>query len=181
MGVVTQTTRIEEKIIGDRIVEINRFPMHPPLKTVSLANLLCKNLFTTNSFMYRRPAWEDVGPYREDLPVLGDWEFNIRFLNHFDVAVIPCPLAFYHTRRTTVGPTSNSVIAKVDQYEQVRSKIFNDYLRQDLARGTIGIGVLAAICQSANSASGNPKQRAFLVRLTSYISRRVKQIVSGRG
>ncbi len=31
-------------------------------------------LVTTNSFLYRRSAFNVIGLYREDLPVLGDWQ-----------------------------------------------------------------------------------------------------------
>jgi len=175
-GVVTRTSRVEERIVGNKIVEFKKFEVLPPLKSVSLSELVSKNLFTTNAFVYRRTAWEVVGPYREDLPVLGDWEFNIRFLSHFDVEVVKLPLAFYHTRPADSGPASNSVIAQIDVFEKVRASLFNEYLRNDLACGTIGIGVLAAICQSASSASVNAKQRGFFERAVSYITRRLSHL-----
>ena len=153
MGVVTQTMRVEEKINGDHWVELNRFEMNPDLRSVTLAELLGTNLFCTNAFVFRRLAWERVGPYREDLPVLGDWEFNIRFLRSFDVAVVPRPLARYHTRNSGAASNRNSVKAQRDRFHHYRAVILNDYLRKDLDAGKVGLGVLMAVADAAPAAS----------------------------
>jgi len=38
------------------------------------------------AFLYERAAGEAVGHYRIDLPVLGDWDFNLRFAERFGSA-----------------------------------------------------------------------------------------------
>ena len=48
--------------------------------------------------LYRRAVHDRLGPYREDLPVMGDWEFGIRLVTAYDIGVIAKPLANYHRR-----------------------------------------------------------------------------------
>lgn len=117
-------------------------PFTAPLPN-SLFRMLSGNLFTTNSFLYRREALSTIGPYDETLPVLGDWDFNIRFLRHYDVHVVDEPLAFYHHRVPDTPTMANTVTSPDLIHDRVRSGLLNRYLRQDLQAGKLGIGYLA--------------------------------------
>jgi hypothetical protein len=63
--------------------------------------------------MYKRELLDEIGLYREDLPVLGDWEFNLRFALRFKIHVIPESLAYYHKRIQT----DNKAIFSNTQFE----------------------------------------------------------------
>ncbi|WKA49196.1 glycosyltransferase [Geobacillus zalihae] len=97
-GVVTQTMLVYERLESNEVREIDREIFNRKLSKVSLFKLLRCNLFTSNSFVYRKKLLDIVGIYDENLPVLGDWEFNIRFLMHSNIKVIKRPLAYYHKR-----------------------------------------------------------------------------------
>lgn len=97
-GVVTRSTLIYEEIEGDTIKELYKESLNPHLRKIGKYSLDRKNLFTTNSFVYRNNVLTEIGSYREDLPVLGDWEFNLRFAHRKKIVVIPEALAFYHKR-----------------------------------------------------------------------------------
>ncbi|MCZ0756650.1 glycosyltransferase family 2 protein [Anoxybacillus sp. J5B_2022] len=97
-GVVTQTMLVYERLENNEVREISREIFNRKLSKVSLFKLLRCNLFTSNSFVYRKKLLDIVGMYDENLPVLGDWEFNIRFLMHSNIKVIKSPLAYYHKR-----------------------------------------------------------------------------------
>lgn len=141
-GVVTRTTEIDEHWANKTCREKRRLPFNADLNVVSLADLAVENQFTINAFVYRRNALREVGLYDESLPVLEDWEFNVRFLARFAVRVIPEYLAFYHRRRGLKdGMMANSAKA---QHQQQMIAIKNRWLRADLASGRFGLGWLAA-------------------------------------
>lgn len=97
-GVITRTRIIYEEIYQDSVQEVRQEVFNPTLKKISLYSIGRHNMFTTNAFVYRREVYREIGFYREDLPVLGDWEFNIRFLQKYRIEVIPKVLANYHKR-----------------------------------------------------------------------------------
>jgi glycosyltransferase involved in cell wall biosynthesis len=141
-GVVTRTTEIDELWANKTCREKRRIPFNADLNVVSLADLAVENQFTINAFVYRRNALREVGLYDESLPVLEDWEFNVRFVARFAVRVIPEYLAFYHRRRGLKdGMMANSAKA---QHQQQMIAIKNRWLRADLASGRFGLGWLAA-------------------------------------
>ncbi len=124
---------------ADRVSEIaGRRP--PP---TSLFRLLEANQFTSNAFVYERAALDVVGLYDESLPVLGDWDFNLRFLRHFDVDFIDAPLAYYHHREPGSTAMGNTVTDQDGSHERVRQQLLNRYLRADLDGHGLGLGYLA--------------------------------------
>jgi hypothetical protein len=142
-GVVTHSTRIVERVSAKGMDTVARESFTPDLSGVSLALLTQRNQFPVNAFVYERAALETVGGYREDLPVLGDWDFNLRFVRMFDVDVLPVALANYHVRpATTDGTCANSPHALHLAYE---TRMRNDLLRADLDAGRFGLGVLASL------------------------------------
>lgn len=115
----------------------------PPLglEAVTLVQLTQRNLFPVNAFVYEREAAAAVGGYRAHLPVLGDWDFNLRFVTQFDVDVLPQPLARVHQRpAATAGANANSAPALHRAWD---AHLRNAWLRDDLAAGRLGIGLLA--------------------------------------
>ena len=148
-GVVTHCHRVIEHVEGnvaviDRVEPFNQW-MAPGL--VSLDDILHQNLFPPIAFLYERVVFEEIGGYREDLPVLGDWEFNVRFLLRHDIAVHPVTLAFYHHRPAAGGALSNTVFGGAFLHQQYKKALLNQWLREDLGAGRLGIGVYASLRQ----------------------------------
>jgi glycosyltransferase involved in cell wall biosynthesis len=102
-GVVTGTELVLERFAGNQLVEVARRTLPLPALPMTPHLLRQRNPFPPISFLFRRSALEKVGLYREDLSALGDWEFNIRFVERFKVGVIPDTLAFWHIRRGARG------------------------------------------------------------------------------
>jgi hypothetical protein len=117
---------------------------NPELVSVKLFQLASVNQFTVNAFVYERAAYEAIGPYREDLPVLDDWEFNLRFLRQFDILVVPEALANYHVRPDAAEDSedANTLTAGEQLHKFYEARIANQHLRDDLDRGEIGFGFL---------------------------------------
>lgn len=134
-AVATQTSLVYEEINGSTTRVIETRPFNPQLNKVNKYKLLRANLYTTNAFMYKREILERIGYYREDLPVLGDWEFNLRVAMHYNVQVIPVSLAFYH-KRSYSGNVSSYGNTHVNDHLEYDKKIRGEYLRKGL-RGEI--------------------------------------------
>lgn len=147
-GVVTQSLKIEEELGTDGIREIARSPFNPGLQSVYLVDMAHVNLFPPISFLFRRALLDRVGLYDETLPVLGDWDFNLRFLTHFDIGVVPKMLANYHHRITLTAPVDeygNTLYAGRSRHIEFDALIRNRMLRRDLDGGQFGLGVLMSL------------------------------------
>jgi glycosyltransferase involved in cell wall biosynthesis len=144
-GVVTRTVLINEHEEGGEWVEVGRKLLQEDLRSVNLFQLASVNQFPPNAFVYERRAYEAVGGYREDLPVLDDWDFNLRFMLKFDVHVIPEGLARYHIRpKVTTGAGANSQVAGESLHIYYHAAIVNHFLRKDIEDGKAGLGQLLA-------------------------------------
>jgi glycosyltransferase involved in cell wall biosynthesis len=143
-GVVTHTQRIIERIDGDRVIRLSDHPYHDWLQTVSLRRMLAENFFAPIAFVFSRAACLEVGAFREDLPVLGDWDFNARFLCRYEIGVITRVLAYYHNRAdSAAGAYATTVSAQTDKHRFYDNLLRNDWLRQDIATGQPGKGLIA--------------------------------------
>ena len=149
-GVCTLSNCIHEKVDADgRISVIKEYPFNPHLRNIHLASLAAVNQFPPNAFVYERRALGEVGGYNEDLPVLDDWDFNLRFNFKFNIDVVYDGLSNYHLRPDTkVGEMANTVTAKENLHRFYEGVILNQHLRADLAQGRMGLGTLLAIANT---------------------------------
>lgn len=141
-GVVSRALRVIEEINQDTVLTHDLEKFRPDVSTglIPLADLLRENLFAPIQFLYERSVISEIGLYRADLPVLGDWEFNIRFARQYDIAHISDETAFYHHRVTDKSsPYGNSVIADNDRHRFYNQALKNEWLRNDLSSGRISI------------------------------------------
>ena len=140
-GVVAHSTQVNEVISNDSIKITHRQSYNSWLWAVSISSMSMGNLFPPISFLYKREALDAIGSYDETLPVLGDWEFNLRFLLKYNIDVIHKALANYHHRtRLMDGTYSNTVICGSYLHARYDSRIRNRLLRDDLENSRIGIG-----------------------------------------
>ena len=130
-GVVCRSTAILERQCDERIAVVESRPFDDQLMAVTLTDMACANLFPQSSFLFLRSAWSAVGGFDEDLPVLADWEFNLRFLLKFDIAVLPQPLANFHVPHTlgrdvdaNARATDRALVEQFDR--QIRHRMLRD-------------------------------------------------------
>ena len=128
-GVIVRTVVVEERLEASGPVEVARSPFNPQLEAVSLEALTRAGQFTNNAFLFERSALEVVGEFCEALPVYGDLDFNLRFLQAFDVEVIPQALAHYHRRVTATGEQRNSFDQDRGVAARARAHLTNLWLR----------------------------------------------------
>ncbi|MDB6135910.1 MAG: glycosyl transferase [Verrucomicrobiales bacterium] len=144
-GAVCQTQVIEESTVAEGLQPIRGYVMNPHLRSVTLPQLSIVNQFCIHAFLYRRSALALSGLYPEDYPVLEDWIFNLNFLRHYDIAVLPDVLTFYHQRPGVLtGPDANSLFAELDLHKFYESKFINGQIRGEWRAGGSGPGSLAA-------------------------------------
>lgn len=115
-------------------------------KGISLFRLAESNTFPPISLVYRRQAWESVGPYPDHC--LEDWLFHLRLLARYEISFLSEILANYHQRSDGPDATEESLRARLELYGKIDIKIRNKLLREDLAQGKIGLGFLVNMAQS---------------------------------
>lgn len=111
-GVVCHSIHVLESVQADRIEPVGSGPFNDWLQEIDVWQLLQENPFPPISFLFKRSVWEELGGFDETLPVLGDWEFNLRVALKHPIGVLPKALAQYHHRIRSSNPAhANSVTA----------------------------------------------------------------------
>jgi glycosyltransferase involved in cell wall biosynthesis len=149
-GVVCQTRIVREAMDNDVVTYVGTEDFNPELRELLLLQLAAKNRFSPNAFLYERRCIEKVGLYREDLPALDDWDFNLRFLYEFDIDVCPKPLANWHWRTGSGAPQTMS--AGNGDHQFYKNHLRNEWLREDMRNGRPGRGFLVAMATAFESA-----------------------------
>ncbi|EFK10057.1 glycosyltransferase, group 2 family protein [delta proteobacterium NaphS2] len=154
-GVIAYSLRIIEEIEGEGVRTVTTEPFNTWMTSVSLYRLAAGNTFPPISFLFRRDVWEEVGCFREDLPVLGDWDFHLRVCVQYEIGLIPELLANYHHRVSIrSGEYGNTVIAANAKHRAYENLYRNELLRQDLAAGRTGLGFLVGVVSSFEHVHG---------------------------
>ena len=128
-GVACWTEIVYEEITEPGIIETRREIIDDRLRRITLPALATVNQFSPNSFVFERGAWEELGGYDESLPVLDDWDFNLRFLCRWDIDLVPEPLAYWHRRPVSGGASDNSPFR---EHEFYRARIINNAIRKKM-------------------------------------------------
>lgn len=147
-GVATASCRISETFDGDTLRERGRERYNAWVRNIHLVDMAQANLYPPIAFLFRRSVWKAVGRFDAGLPVLGDWDFNLRVLMHGDIGFIPDVLANYHIRETitdAADPAGNFVAARMSLFQEYDPIIRNRLLRGDLKDGRIGLGWLVSL------------------------------------
>lgn len=138
-GVAVRTEVVLERIHDNTVTELGRLKAWPEVKQFSLSLLMKENIAVPISCMYPRAVVEKLGGFRDDLPVVGDWEFHLRLAVAYEVDFIDGkPLAFWHQRRSQKGVLGNSVFAGKEEHRYFDLKVRDEYLREYAARNGVG-------------------------------------------
>jgi glycosyltransferase involved in cell wall biosynthesis len=142
-GVVTHSSKITERLEGSHVYFERSDPYTPGLACITLMAMGRTNMFPPIAFLYRRSTLDVLKGYNASLPVLGDWEFNLRFLSEFEIEVLQKPLANYHIRpATSSGIYSNTIIGGLNLHQKYDTRLRNQLLRDDMKAGRAGLGFL---------------------------------------
>jgi glycosyltransferase involved in cell wall biosynthesis len=145
-GVITMSTYVSEEVTPAGIVIHARAPYNGWVQNVHLMEMAIANFYAPIAFVFRRELYDKLGGYDERYPVLGDWDFNLRFLVEADIAVIPEALANYHHRdRGDVTTFGNSVIAGRAKHLEFSAVVRNNLVRSLVERGHPAAATLAGL------------------------------------
>lgn len=128
-GVITHSWYLSEQVTPDGIIQCDRRGYQDWVENVQFMELCCGNFFPPIAFLFRRAVYDAIGKFDERLPVLGDWDFNLRFVLNSDIGVIKEKLANYHHRDVGNTMYPNSVIGDLDKHAEFSAIMRNKYLR----------------------------------------------------
>lgn len=171
-GVVCHSQYVDEVFFDGAITTKQVRPFNNWLRNVTLFRMAARNFVPPISFLYRASLHDELGLYKEELPVLGDWDFYMRLLSRYDMTVVPHVLANYHLRPSDTGEQyGNSVAAGLETHVDVEAKILNALLREDLAAGKVGLGTVANLAYDLRELrEGNSVVTASLTSLLQAIA-----------
>ena len=177
-GVVVRTDKIMEELQDDGSATfISSTQWLPDVKAINLYRQCIDNQMTPITFIYRRDVFNEIGYYDESLPVCGDWDFGIRFLQKWDVDFLDpgFALANYHHRKFKRGVEGNTSYAGNDKARYYTNLLMNKYLREELAEGRLGVGYIMSKLRY------DQHEKAEMIRrvLPSFVTKRLKKRVQG--
>ncbi|GAA3653307.1 glycosyltransferase family A protein [Microbacterium marinilacus] len=120
-------------------VSTEMFQDHLPVPT--LADTLLFNRYVPIGFVYRRSLHAELGLYDERLPVVGDWNFNLRVLARHALEYLDdaTPYAYWHQRTGDAGAAGNSVIAARGDHAKYDALIRDEELRRHVDEHGLGL------------------------------------------
>lgn len=141
-GVFCYARIIKEKVKNGVISEVSRHNFNQHLLSINLLELIAWNRFMPGCFVFERSAYDELGGFDTDLPLGGDWEFNIRFLVKYNIYLLREDLYFWHHRPSSTGVEGNSVISERDNHFLVRNILINRWVRESISKNTMNYGEL---------------------------------------
>jgi GT2 family glycosyltransferase len=127
-AIICRTEAVYERVEGDVVTPCGREPFNPGLEQVRPEALFQKNRFTINAALWKRTVFDAVGGFSEVLPVLEDWDFNLRAAVRFQLAVLPCMLARYHLRPRT-DPLPNT---RMREHGRIAAQLQREWFKSGL-------------------------------------------------
>jgi glycosyltransferase involved in cell wall biosynthesis len=123
-AVLTGVTRVHETFKGGKVwpEKHANFPLEDARLTYE--RLIGGNTFPPIAALFRRSLLDSAGYFDSSLPVLGDWEFNLRALENGPFVFVPERLANYHTRTTDSDVAAgNSITVGQTLHQQVKTQL----------------------------------------------------------
>ena len=130
-GIVSRIEIVWEEEQNGELVPTDRTMFQGQLSDPMLGDELLLNRFVPIGFLYRRSLHEELGLYDEKLPVVGDWDFNLKVLTRGPLEYLgDTPYAYWHQRRGHTGASGNSVIAARGDHKRFDALVRDQALRQ---------------------------------------------------
>lgn len=166
VGVATGCVVVRERIEGEEVREVERETWLLGRRIIDFRRILVENQFPPICLVFRRSAVDLVGGYNGELPVLGDWEFNLRLLLLGDIGYVERPLAYYHHRvKGTLSAYGNTVIDGHTIHEALNVRLRNGMLRAALTERPEMIGLLQPLLHAIHEGGTNGHANSRLDRL----------------
>jgi glycosyltransferase involved in cell wall biosynthesis len=183
-AIVSGLTRIYETYRGGKVwpVKNEHFWLTP--ERITYVGMIGGNTFPPIAALFDRRLITEVGEFDSSLPVLGDWEFNLRAVNAGGYTYLPERLAHYHTRT----PESevffgNSITVGIDQHRIVKKQLQERWSAEPevngVNKGQLSVRVSAEIAQ--REAEEAAREAAAKSRVRRVVRGLKHPMRSGRG
>lgn len=134
MGVV-RTDQYFERITDTGFEHLYSVPFWGHLEWMNPQDFFRINRAVPISIVHRRGLHEELGYFDEGLPVVGDWEFNLRVSAAHEIVFIDENLAHWSQRPEATGAQGNSMIGGKKLHSFFDSQVRARAIRADFAAG----------------------------------------------
>ena len=133
---VTGVTRIYETFRGGKVWPVSHEDFPLSQGRLTYRGMIGGNTFPPIAAVFRRSLLNAVGNFDASLPVLGDWEFNLRAVAVGEFAFVSERLAHYHTRTSDSDAVSgNSITVGEELHRSVKSQLQDRWLKEATVNG----------------------------------------------
>ena len=135
-AVVTGVTKIQETYRGGKVWPVAYENFYLDEGRLTYRGMIGNNTFPPIAALFRTRLLSEVGMFDASLPVLGDWEFNLRAVNAGGFVYVNERLANYHTRTPDSDRSSgNSITVGEDLHRDVKLRLQNRWLEEPAVNG----------------------------------------------
>jgi hypothetical protein len=128
---VTGIHRIHELYRGGKVQPARAEKFFLNEERLTYRGMIGNNTFPPIAALFQRRLLQEVGGFDSSLPVLGDWEFNLRAVLAGGFVFVPERLANYHTRTPDSETASgNSITVGIDLHHEVRGQLQKRWLNE---------------------------------------------------
>jgi glycosyltransferase involved in cell wall biosynthesis len=147
VAVVTNCTIVNEEITNNIIKLLNTYPWYKWQDQIGIANLIQDNFILPISLLIRMTVVKKIGLFNENLPLICDWDYNLRLIKFGEIITLNKTLAYYHQRLTAINSYGNTKIINHNNFNEQKNKFFNSIIR-DIVDNDINQKLLQAILLS---------------------------------
>ena len=147
-AVVSGVTKVHETYRGGKVWPVRHEDFYLDEGRLTYRGMIGNNTFPPIAALFRSRVLHEVGMYDATLPVLGDWEFNLRAVNAGGFVFLNERLANYHVRTPDSDASSgNSITSGIDQHRNVKAQLQNRWLSEPAENG-VNKGMLSITAQA---------------------------------
>ncbi len=132
---VARTDQYFERVTEDGFEFIESRPFWEHLSWMNPQDFFRINRAVPIGILYRRELHVELGLFNEALPVVGDWEFNMRVAARHEIAFVDENLAHWSQRPESTGVDGNSMIEGKSLHSFYDSSVRAEAIRADIAGG----------------------------------------------
>jgi GT2 family glycosyltransferase len=135
-AIVTGVTKIHELSRGKTLRPQVSEDFYLTQERLSFEAMLGNNTFPPIAALFRQSLLSTVGMFDATLPVLGDWEFNLRAVTAGPFVFVPERLANYHIRTPDSDvATGNSITVGRDRHRATKMLLHERWLTESTPDG----------------------------------------------
>ena len=177
VAAVTGVTRIYETFRGGKVWPVSHEDFPLSQGRLTYRGMIGANTFPPIAAVFRRSVLTAIGSFDSSLPVLGDWEFNLRAVTVGDFVFIPERLAHYHTRTPDSETSSgNSITIGEELHRDVKLQLQERWLKEPAVNG-VNQGALS-ISAAAEALIGELQINTPIVHVDiEHIANRTAEII----